>query len=77
MKNVFGFCCLCFIVLAFAGWLHLEHTYRYRITVPGGQYNTSYYTNAYVQRGGCVSFQQETRHDSSQVCGMYSITRLR
>ena len=77
MRNLFGFAVLAVMVLAFIGWLHLEHTYRYRITVPDGRYSTSYYTNAYSQRGGCVSFLQETRHDSSQVCGMYSITRLR
>ena len=66
-----------FFVLVFAHWLHLERTYRYRITVPEGRTSQSYYTDAYRQRGNCVNFQEEKSRDSSQVCGTYTITRLR
>jgi len=77
MKGLLGFIVLGFFVLVFMNWLHLEKTYHYRITVPDGRSTMSYYTDGYTQRGNCVIFRQEARTDSSQVCGMYTITRLR
>ena len=77
MKNFVAILFLGVMALALCGWWHLEHTYRYRISVPNGDYSLKYYTNAYSQRRGCVSFCQEEQRDSSQICGMYTITRLR
>lgn len=77
MKNLFGVVALIFFALVFFGWLHQEHTYRYRITVPAGSSNIWYYTNAYSKRGNCVSFCEAERRDSSQVCGAFTIVQLR
>lgn len=77
MKNFIAVLFLAFCGLGFIGWIYQEMHYRYRITVPNGEYTRTYYTNAYHQRSGCVSFQEGEARDSSQLCGMYTITLLR
>jgi hypothetical protein len=77
MKTLLTLLIIGFFLLVFAHWIYVEGTYHYRITVPDGRSSRSYYTDGYKQRGNCVSFQNETEHDSSQVCGMYTITRLK
>ncbi len=73
------------VVVAFFGLLglilittiHSEMSYRYRITVPDGKYSTHYYTDGYTKRAGCVRFRKYTRTDTTEVCGMYTISQLR
>jgi hypothetical protein len=65
-----------FIALALIGKVYCEANYRYRITVPDGKYSTSFYTDGYVKRNGCIRFRQGGM-DSTEVCGMYTISQLR
>lgn len=46
----------------------------YEITIPGNKrQETSFYTNSYVEKDGCVTFKDEFGR-SHRVCGMYNIT---
>jgi hypothetical protein len=46
----------------------------YEITIPGNKYqDTSFYTNNYVEKDGCITFKDEF-DKSHRICGMYNIT---
>lgn len=46
----------------------------YEITIPGNKrQETSFYTNSYVEKDGCVTFKDEFGR-SHRICGMYNIT---
>jgi hypothetical protein len=68
---------LAFLALVIIGTIHSEMSYRYRITVPDGRYSTHYYTDGYVKRTGCVRFRNSNATDSTEVCGMYTVSQLR
>jgi hypothetical protein len=65
------------ILLAIIDTIHSERSYRYRITVPDGRHSTDYYTDGYVKRAGCVRFRKYNATDSTEVCGMYTVSQLR
>ena len=77
MKSVVTVLICAFIALAVVGKIHCEMSYRYRVTVPDGKYSMSYYTDAYAKRNGCVRFREGHSFDSTEVCGMYTISQLR
>lgn len=46
----------------------------YEITIPGNKrQETSFYTNSYVEKDGCITFKDEFNR-SHRICGMYNIT---
>jgi hypothetical protein len=46
----------------------------YEITIPGNRHQeTSFYTNSYVEKDGCITFKDEFGR-SHRLCGMYNIT---
>jgi hypothetical protein len=71
---VFGF--FGFLALVVALFFYNNSHYRYRIEVPSGRYSTSYYTNAYRQRGECIYFVAAQYRDSSQVCGTFQVIKI-
>jgi hypothetical protein len=78
MKTAFSLLVIAFFALIIFCKIHAELSYRYRITVPDGRYSTSYYTDSYIKRNGCVRFRRfATATDSTEVCGMYTISQLR
>ena len=47
----------------------------YEISIPGNKrQETSFYTNSYVEKNGCVTFKDEFGR-SHIICGMYNITK--
>ena len=66
------------IVFGYKGYLITTMTkdgkHLYEITIPGNKrQETSFYTNSYVEKDGCVTFKDEFGR-SHRVCGMYNIT---
>jgi len=46
----------------------------YEISIPGNrQQETSFYTEKYVEKDGCITFKDEFGR-SHRLCGMYNIT---
>ena len=65
-------------MIGFRGYLITTMTkdgkHLYEITIPGNKrQETSFYTNSYVEKDGCVTFKDEFCR-SHRICGMYNIT---
>lgn len=66
------------VVFGYKGYLISTMTkdgkHLYEITIPGNKrQETSFYTNSYVEKDGCVTFKDEFGR-SHRICGMYNIT---
>jgi hypothetical protein len=82
MRNwVFVFVIAIFLVviglIGYRGFLigEIKKTGRlYEISIPGNKrQETSFYTDKYVEKDGCVTFKDEYGR-SHRICGMYNIT---
>jgi hypothetical protein len=65
-------------LIFFRGYMISDMTkggkHLYEITIPGNKrQETSFYTNSYVEKDGCITFKDEFGR-SHRICGMYNIT---
>jgi hypothetical protein len=65
-------------MIGFRGYMITSMTkdgkHLYEISIPGNKrQETSFYTNSYVEKDGCVTFKDEFGR-SHRICGMYNIT---
>ena len=65
-------------LILFRGYTIMSMTkdgkHLYEISIPGNKrQETSFYTNSYVEKDGCVTFKDEFGR-SHRICGMYNIT---